>query len=263
MQLLLDLFRQMRHWDAPTKIGFALCWVLLIVLAVLNQIGPDGLRPFTLAGAIGCLIAAQVLVMWGNRHMVTPFTQAQRLYRAGELNAARDVLRDAALHPQQKRPDADALTLLGNIERQLGDLAASEEALRRALAQRPTYHFPLYGIGRTLQVQGAYDEAADALQRALDAGAPDAISVDLAHCYLRLGEVARAQDLLRGPAVPAEAHRQVMRAHILGQAMPAEDILRAGLAFWEAEAERHAETPYGRALRADIHAIQQERHQER
>jgi len=248
--LIRRLRRDFQNWDRPTRIAFGLGLLLLIVAVIAALIAPPETRLTILIGAGGLLIVIEVTVLWGNRGMISAFTRAQRLYLEGDLEAARDLLESV-----RDKADVRALTLLGNTYRQLGQLPESESILSEAVNKAPDHHYPLYGFGRTLLSEGRYAEAADVIRRALDLGAPSAVRADLGEAYFRLNlpdEVAAAlQD-----AVLDEPHRALMVGYLLyriGEAPPpAPELVRAGLPYWQATAERFQHTPYGVALTHDI-----------
>lgn len=151
--------------------------------------------------------------------------------------------------------------LLGNTYRQLGDLEHSEEALRTALQVKPSYHFPLYGLGRTLLAQGKYSEASRLIEQSLQAGAPPVVRFDLAHALYRAGRMEEARELLQtAPAAEEEAHRTLMTGYLLhklnGSDFPDAAMIEAGLAFWQAEARRFVHTVYGQAVLSDVQEMQ-------
>ena len=266
MGILVGLIQQIRYWDAASKWALAIAVSLLLLALLMLSNGPAALRDAALIGVVGLLIVIQMIFLWGNRHLVTPYTQAQRHFIAGDFAAARDTLLAhlTELEQQGKRPDADIYVLLGNAYRNLSDLDESEQVLTKALQLQPTYHFPLYGFGRTLLAQGAYQGAVDVLQRALQHGAPAVAQFDLGHAYYRLGTLDEAKTaLLAGlSASQQEPHRELMTRYLLQKLAPdaaqAPDaqLIEAGLPFWRAESQRFADTPFGQALQADIRAMQ-------
>src|SRR5262245_39829111 len=117
---LIHIFR---GWDKPSQIGLITALVLLLITLFIGTFGPLDLKQPARIGAVGLIIVIQVIIMWTNRGMVTPYTQAQRAYLAENFEAARDVLEAVRL---AGKADARDLTLLGNTYRQLGQLEASE-----------------------------------------------------------------------------------------------------------------------------------------
>jgi tetratricopeptide (TPR) repeat protein len=247
----LQMVRRFRQWDAPSQIAFALAVLLALVGLTVVSVGPEDLNIPATIGALGSMFAAQGVFMWANRDMVTDYTRAQRLYRAGQFDDARDALE--GLYAGGKA-NINVLTLLGNTYRQLGKLAESERILLEALDIQPNHYFPLYGFGRTLLVQGRYAEAADAIQRALAQGAPEVTRFDLGEAQYRQEQHATAIETLTAahPLVADEPHRQLMATymlHTLGESDPPTlSLIDAGLPYWQAEAQRHANTRYGIAL---------------
>jgi tetratricopeptide (TPR) repeat protein len=254
--LTAHLLRLFLAWDRPTRIALALSLVLLAMAVAFAVFGPSNIRQPALIGAGGLFIITQAIIMWGNRNMVTPYTQAQRAFLTGDFETARQLLE--AVRASGKADMRD-LTLLGNTYRQLGELDASEDSLTEALRLRPNHHFPLYGFGRTLLVQGRYSEAIDVLVRALEAGAPPIIQVDLGHAYYRQGMWEEALVALKGvkPLV-IDPYRAFMVDYLLYQLEQGElpALVADGLVYWRAESERFRQTPYGQALADDVRQLQ-------
>lgn len=256
MGLLLQLIQHVRAWETPVKIGVALALIVGLLLLIAANRAPPEVRDLLLFSAALVLIVGQGLVMWGNRMMLTPYAQAQQAYIAGRVAEARDTLVQhiEALRQRGRQPNADTLTLLGNAYRQLGQLAESERMLRQAVTLQPSYYFALYGLGRTLLVEGAYAEAVPYLEQAHQRQPAAVIALDLLLAYHFSGADAAAQQLLLGQPVPDEPQRALLRAllaqRLLGQPAPDAALWAAGWAFWEAEAQQFAATPYGAGLRA-------------
>jgi len=252
------VIRRFHAWDAPSRFALLTALGLLLVTLLMIAFGSQNLRQPALMGFIGLIIVIQVIFMWGNRGMVTPFTQAQRYYLAENFESARQVLENLNVNG---KADAQSLTLLGNIYRQLGMLDESEEVLTKALDLRPLDHFPLYGIGRTLLVKGQYHQAVDKIKLALDAGAPPIIQFDLGEALYRLGKLDQARLVLTAATdISQEPHRALMSQYLLyrlgvGQP-PASDLVALGLPYWHDNAIRFQETPYGQMLADDIQQLQ-------
>ena len=174
----------------------------------------------------------------------------------GDFAGARDLIEAV-----RAKADARTLALLGNTYRQLGELSKSETVLLEAVDKAPNHYFPIYGFGRTLLAEGRYAEAADAIRRALELGAPAAVQVDLGEAYYRLNRPAEAVAALRaaGTAVAAEPPRALIAAYLLYRMReappPAPELVSAGLPYWQATADRFLETPYGAALLFDVREL--------
>lgn len=258
IRLFMQLLRQIRQWDRPSQIALILSAALLLIVGGLALFGPQEVRQAAAFGAVGLAIVSQLIVMWGNRGMVTPYTRAQRHFVAGEFDQARDLLE------QERRsasPNADVLTLLGNTYRQLGDLQISETTLCEALILKPDYHFPLYGLGRTLMEAGRYDEASQMIEQALRAGAPPVIRFDLGHVYYRQGKFAEARrSFEEAKDFAKEPYRELMIAYLLYKMdsgeFPSANLIESGLPVWLASARRVQHTPFGQALLQDVGALQ-------
>jgi tetratricopeptide (TPR) repeat protein len=252
------LLQAVRQWDKPSQVALALALALLVVMLLVAAFGPPGLRQPALIGAGGLLIITQLIILWGNRGMVTPYTKAQRAYLDEDFETARQLLEGVRA---SGKADFRELTLLGNTYRQLGEVNLSEEVLTEALRLQPNHHFSLYGFGRTLLVQGKYTEAADAISRALAAGAPSVVQVDLGEAYYRQGLWDEARAALEEVTSLVEAaHRRLMADYLLYRLdhgePPSEALIEAGLPYWRAEVERFRLTPYGRALADDVRRLQ-------
>lgn len=253
---ILSRFRQ---WDRPSQAAFLLAVGLLIPALIAASTGAENLRRPALFAVFGLLMMAQAIFMWANRGMVSPFTRAQRLYMRGDLDAARAILEDLR---NQGKADMQALTLLGNLYRQLGLLDESTQVLYEAVNNSPNHYFSQYGFGRTLLVAGHYADAAEHIDQALADGAPPVVAVDAGEAYYRIGDFERARQRLiqAQPHAGAEPHRTLMTAYLLfrldaGQP-PHPALIHAGLEYWQAQAALFAHTPYGAALADDIRAMQ-------
>jgi len=250
------ILRDFPHWELQTKAAFVIGVILLVFALGVALFGPSEVRAVSLVGSGALLLVLQVTVLWANRGMVTIFTRAQRHYLAGELEQARDILEAARMEGAN---DARVLTLLGNVYRQLGDLEKSHSILYEALDKAPNHYFPLYGFGRTLLSEGNYAEAAQVLRRAVDAGAPPVVRVDLAETYYRAGQHTEALAELKNIDVKllaGEPHRQLIAAYLFyrldGGSPPDTGLIDAGMPYWEATAERFCDTRYGVDLAQDI-----------
>jgi tetratricopeptide (TPR) repeat protein len=259
MTCLLDkLFSLSRAWDISTRIAFGLALTLLVISLIIMRFGPPDVRQPALIGFIGLIIVNQVIFMWGNRHMVTPYTRAQRRYLAEDFDGARIILEQLQ---ESGAADVSALTLLANTYRQLGLLHESEEIVRKALLLKPSDHFPLYSLGRTLLVAGKYDEAVLALRQAVEAGAPEIVEFDLGEALYRAGNVPDARIVLRRVRqMNQEVFRRLMTAYLLyrmgDDAPPGPEVMRTGLTYWQSAAQRFHHTAYGQRLADDVREIQ-------
>jgi tetratricopeptide (TPR) repeat protein len=240
--------RMFRAWERSTQIAFLLSLGLLIVAFMVFQFGPQSLHQPALIGMVGLLFAAQIIFMWANRTMVTPFTEAQRYYRAEDFERARMILEQVVA---AGKADVNVLTLLANTHRQLGDLDQSEEIVKKALLLRPKDHFPLYAFGRTLLIKGEYLRAAAVFQEAHNQGAPDIVLLDLGEAWFR---AERPTEALQ--PVEQEPHRLLMMQYLryrLGAGQPPESqIIADHVNYWQETAQRFQHTPYGIALAYDV-----------
>lgn len=252
--LILRVRRDFKTWERATKIAFTLGMVLLVVALLSALFAPQQVRTPVLFGAGALLLVIELTVLWGNRGMVSAFTRAQRFYMEGDFDSTLTLLEGV-----RQKADARALTLLGNTYRQVGRLAESEAVLSEAVDKAPNHYFPIYGFGRTLLSEGRYDEAVRAIQRAVELGAPSVVQGDLAEAHYRLGHRDEALLALQNAAVN-EPQRALIVQYLLYRMgagePPTADVVAAGLAYWQATAERFRETPYGIALESDVYEMQ-------
>jgi tetratricopeptide (TPR) repeat protein len=252
--LTLRVRRDFKTWERSTRIAFVLGIVLLVLALVAALLAPPEVRVPVLGGASALLLIIELTVLWGNRGMISAFTRAQRLYMVGDFAGTL-----ALLEGMRTKADARALTLLGNTYRQLGRLDESEAVLSEAVGKAPNHYFPIYGFGRTLLSEGRYAEAVDAIQRAVELGAPSVVRGDLGEAYYRLGKRDDAVLALHDTVVN-EPHRKLMAQYLLYRMgvgePPTVDVVEAGLTYWQATAERFRATPYGIALESDVYEMQ-------
>jgi tetratricopeptide (TPR) repeat protein len=260
MKILRGLLGEIRNWDKASQSALVIAIILLMIDVILLSTVPE-IRSFAVFGGIGLLLAIQVIVLWGNRRMVTAYTQAQRYFMAGEFEQVIDVLKDYVdeQNNNDKTPTSDTLVLLGNAYRNLGQLRESESVLRIALARRPNYHFALYGLGKIRLAMGDYGEAIKHFEKALEAGAPPIIQFDLALAYHYDGAEDKAYQLLNNLPEINEAYRQLFATYLLYRLDEASEpdlaLIEMGLPFWEAEVERFGDTAYGQAVQQDVIAL--------
>lgn len=248
----------LQTWDSSSQIALGTAVTLLIIVLLALFFGPPDLKQPALIGAVGLFIITQIIILWGNRGMVTVYTQAQRKYLDENFEAARKILEKE--HATGKT-DFRTLTLLGNTYRQLGMLDASEQVLLEAINIAPEHHFPLYGFGRTLLMQGRYTEASEVLERALSNGAPPIVELDFAEALYRGGMHERARAVLQTTKIFfQEPYRALMAAYLLYRLgeneQPKRELREEGLAYWIATAERFRHTAYGQSLVEDVHCMQ-------
>jgi len=258
------IMARFRAWDKWARAALIIGVAAFIALVILGATLPPEQRSGAFISLFVLTTVIEVIILWANRGMVTPYTQAQRLYLAEDFTRARDVLTQA-LHDTPD--DVNMLTLLGNTYRQLGDVESSERVLTDAVKLKQNAHFARYGFGRTLLVKGQYHEASEAFRRALEDGAPAVAWLDYAESLYRAGGDAQAvlEALDNGQESAArEPHRALLAAylrHRVGDAPPPDAALVAqGLAYWQANAARFSHTPYGATLALDVAAMAQFTH---
>lgn len=186
---------------------------------------------------------------------------AQALFMQGDYANAATTLEQYLA----ENDNLQAQTLLGNSYRMQGELDKSYQHLKQVVDHNPTEAFPLYGLGRTLLAQGNYAAAIQSIDSALQHGGRRVIRCELALAYYldeqsdRAAEEAKRTSRVLG----LEPHRILMCNYLLlnTQADPRaqpliERTFERGLPHWQAEADRFAETPYGKALHNQIDDIQ-------
>lgn len=258
MGFIATFWRDAQAWDRTVKMGVMMSLVLLFVLLTLILFAPQEARPAFLIGIVGVVIVAQVLMLWGNRHLVTPYARAQQQFLEEDYEAARDTLLASIAESEQKakRPSVDTLTLLGNTYRNLALLRESEDILTTALQRQPQNPFPLYGFGRTLLAAGRFADAEVYFQRALEAGGPAGMEFDVALAQILEGASETVFPVLHRLA--QDTTQDVTRRWMAQRLLPPEqqeplalssDEALFGEAFWQKEVERFALTPYGHMIK--------------
>ncbi|MCY4464258.1 MAG: tetratricopeptide repeat protein [Chloroflexi bacterium] len=247
---LRDRTRRSPEWDRPTRLAVVMALSLLLILLAVGLAGPPQLQLPARIGAFGLLVTLQLLFLWGNRRDVSPYHQAQQHFIAGDYDAARSLLE--AL-PERGRESVDALVLLGNSYRNLGQFEQSRRALQHALDLKPRHHLALFSIGKLLMMQGQYPAAREFIESALAVGAPDIVRLELGQCHFLQGDEqsAQAQFLVVRPQLldsPEQAALLESYLHQLGVAK-APDIESEIIQYWRGEAQKVADTAYGEHLR--------------
>lgn len=246
---LRDLTRRSSEWDRQTRLAVLMALALLVILLTAGLAGPPQLRLPARIGAFGLLVTLQLLFLWGNRRGISPYHQAQQHFIAGDYAAARSLLE--AL-PERRRESVDALVLLGNSYRNLGQFEGARRALQRALDGKPRHHLALFSMGKLLMMQGQYPAARQFIESALAAGAPDLVRLELGQCHFLRGDEQSAQEqfLAARPHLlesPEQAALLESYLHRLGVAK-APDIRSETIQYWQCEAQKAADTAYGEHL---------------
>ncbi len=246
-----DLSRRVPEWDAPLKWSLAIALCLLASLLLLGFAGPSEIQFPARVGAFGTLVTLQLVFLWGNRREISPYHQAQQHFIAGDYRAAREILEQV---PERGRASVDALVLLGNTYRHLGQYELCRRALDEALALKPRHHLALYSRGMLSLVTGDYAAAGASIEQALEAGAPDIVRFELGQCYHLQGEgeAALAQFSAVGDDLRHEPDKRQLLRFYLAQLNQGRQSDRAAteedIAHWRAEARKHRATPFGRHL---------------
>jgi len=247
-QAARDLTRRLPEWDAPAKLALAIAILLLLLLLGVGFFGPDAVQFPARVGAFGLLVTIQLLFLWGNRRDASPYHQAQQHFIAGDYHAARALLEAM---PERGRASVDALVLLGNTYRHLGQFDMSLSALKRALEIRPRHDLALFSAGKLYLVQGEYATACEYFDRAINAGAPEIVRFELGQAHLLLGNAdAAARHLLDARSALADDPAQLLFLQyylheLKAGGFPDEGLIGENLPFWRAEAAKYAASPYG------------------
>ena len=242
-----------QKWDGSTRLALGMAIALLVSLLLLGFAGPPEVRLPARIGAFGTLITLQLLFLWGKRRDISPYHQAQRRFIAGDYVATRGILE--AL-PERGIESVDALVLLGNSYRNLGQFPQAQSILQRALDIKPRHHLALFSMGKLLMTQGQYQAAREHIESALEAGSPDIVHFELGQCCLLAGDKSSAQAnfLAARPHLqdtPAQAALLESYLQQLGSAK-APDIDSETLQHWRDEARKATATAYGEHLRQVI-----------
>lgn len=250
-QVARDLTRRLPEWDTPAKASLAIALPLLILLLGIGFFGPESIQLPARLGAFGLLITIQLLFLWANRRDASPYHQAQQHYVAGDYQAARDLLETM---PERGRASVDALVLLGNTYRNLGNFSLAQAALDHALELNSQHHLALFSAGKLHLVQGKYHATCEYVERAIQAGAPELVRFELGQAQFLLGnhdEALRHLDAARlalaDDPVQSILINVYLRVLSAGD-MPSCEFIQEYVQFWRAEALKYAETPYGKHL---------------
>lgn len=255
MRMFHDLWKRVPTWDKPSQIAFASGIILLPILLILGFVGPEPIQIPARAGAFGLLLSIQLVILWGNRRLLSPYHEAQQYFMKGDYAAARDILEQI---PLEDRVSVDALVLLANTYRHLGQYEDSLAVATRALEEKPDYHYASYGMGKTLLVTGVYEDASNFLTKALFQGAPDVVQFDLGYAYFLSGDYPRASHHFNNilSLLNDEPSQLLLAQHCLYQMQsgerPAYSLIEKHLAYWQNEVTKFRDTPYGQALQTDV-----------
>ncbi|MCY4062317.1 MAG: tetratricopeptide repeat protein [Chloroflexi bacterium] len=250
-QVARDLTRRLPEWDASAKLSLAIAILLLLLLLGVGFLGPDAVQFPARIGAFALLVTIQFLFLWGNRREASPYHQAQKHFIAQDYQAARELLE--AL-PVGGRASVDALVLLGNTYRHLGQLDRAQTALTRALEIKPGHDLALFSAGKLNLVRGQYAAAIEYIECAIKAGAPEIVRFELGQARFLLGRDAEAaQQLTAARSALADDPAQLLFLQYylwsLGAGdMPAKEFIRENIEYWRGEAQKYSDTLYGAHL---------------
>lgn len=250
-QVARDLTRRLPEWDASAKLSLAIAVLLLFLLLGVGFLGPEAIRFPARIGAFGLLVTVQLLFLWGNRRDASPYHQAQQEFIARDYQAARELLEGL---PDSGRASVDALVLLANTYRHLGQLDRAHSALARALEIKPQHDLALYSAGKLNLVQGEFSAASEYIERAIKAGAPEIVRFDLGQARYLLGqnaEASRQMTAARSALADDPAQLLLLQYYLfaLGAGdMPAASLIRKNIEHWREDARKYSDTPYGAHL---------------
>lgn len=256
--LVRSLQQRVPTWDRPSKLAFFSGIILLPLMLILGFFGPEPIRIPARVGAFGLLLTLQLVILWGNRRLISPYHEAQQHFMNGDHTSARDILEQI---PLDDKISVDALVLLGNTYRHLGQFDDSIAVIQRALEIKPEYHFALYGLGKTLLVTGEYEDASNFITKALFQGAPDVVQFDLGHAYYLLGDYQQAAHHFSNilSLMEDEPSQLLFVQYYLYKMQvgepPARRLIESHLEYWQNEAIKYHSTLYGMALQSDIDTL--------
>ena len=162
------------------------------------------------------------------------------------------------------RTSVDALVLLGNCYRHLGQFARSRQAIEHALQLKPDYHYALYALGKLNLVTGAYHDASESFEQALASGAPDLIQFDMGQANFLLGDSESATKHLsrfcfRATDEPEKLMLATYLLHIMGAGeQPSAAEIHEHISYWREEALKYAATDFGKALQSQVDELSHE-----
>ncbi len=254
-QAARDLTRRLPEWDTPAKVSLAIALPLLILLLGIGFFGPESVQLPARLGAFGLLITVQLLFLWANRRDASPYHQAQQHYVAGDYQAARDLLETM---PERGRASVDALVLLGNTYRNLGNFNSAQAALDHALELNSRHHLALFSAGKLHLVQGNYHATCEFVERAIQTGAPELVRFELGQAQFLLGNhdealrhLSAARHALADDPFQSILINVYLRELSAGDLPPGE-FIQEYVQFWRGEALKYSETPYGKHLAETI-----------
>ncbi len=248
--IIIAIVKRFRSWERTTQIGFVMALLLAIPTLFFAITGDDDIRGYAVISLMASLFVAQAIFLWANRGMVSDYTRAQRHFLRGEFSYAVTILQS---HLAQHPKDVQAMTLLGNTYRQMGNLDTSHTILLEAVNIQPMNYFPLYGFGRTLLVQGKFDKALGIFHKTLKAGGHAITYFDIGESAYYVGDLTASRDALQqGLAEGAGDDNRVWMAQaILNQIdnLPLPPLSNASRAYWMIQQQLFEHTPYGKALK--------------
>ncbi|NDJ86424.1 MAG: tetratricopeptide repeat protein [Chloroflexi bacterium] len=241
----------------------------VLIVVVVGLRGPEDSFPLVV-GLVGVMAVLQALMLFGPANGSPALQQARSLYRRGRFVDVIDVLEQylATEESEDAAVKVQTLTLLGNTYRQVGSLAESEARLRSAVELAPEDKQALYGLGRTMLARGEYQRAVRHIEASLENGQRPAVRAELALAmYYAEGQFDSLVKFTRKASHlwNLEDYRTLILNYLLYNLVDddhereiaqrvCQNTVR-GVAYWESQARRYADTDYGRRLAADVVAI--------
>lgn len=238
----LRFWRSFRTWGRPFQIAALTALIVLVLAVVAVFFGPLDLRVPALVSVFGSVIAFQLLVMWSLRGMQTAQSLAWGAFRRGEFEECIRILEKERADGKTNRSQ---LHLLAIAHKQLGRLSESEALARELIAEDAEKPTAWRILGQVLMIEGRWEEAAPALERASHTHADSQVELGLLQYIRREREAAAIEirDALDKKQCTA-SHDWLARI-ILGDVPHLNDD--AG-DYWKDEAARFSQTEYGAAL---------------
>lgn len=253
----MSLLRRDRRVQFAAAIG-VLEWILMAGLVLVLEEDQRWMLGIVL-GASTCL---QLIALLWRKAPTDAFSLAQASFMRGEYEETALQLEILLLEDPHH---GQAQTLLGNTYRQLGRLDESEFTLQQAVAAAPQDAFPSYGLGRTLLAKGHFEMASQQLGHAVANGSRKATMVELALAQFLANQTEQAITTAKSAArqLQLEPYRVLMVNYLLQQLTQDQLAVammqrhaEAGLPYWQAEAQRFADTPYGERLTQELGRMQ-------
>lgn len=269
------------------SLGLALAGMIVFVggLAVELVIAPqraatlDELSPFLQLALVGLCLSAAMFLSWfalaglllarQSRQQGSGYAEAYRLIESFHFDQAVPLLQRSIAEGKET---ADVLMLLTSAYAYSGQLAKAQATADRSVQLFPNDPSAYITLATGYRIQAAYDEAANALQKAIEL-APEqpAVWAEMGFLQHFAGDRAAALESFERAAAHAMPAMYGVRVyfHLMQAYQAASDTRRAvkatakmmsardGLQAWRSGLQALEGTAYGQALRYEITAIEQ------